>query len=65
MKNKNEQLELTIRNLGAPSRPQSKFKNQNSKIASFWFQRMRQIVDSATDWRRTPPARPEQIWFHQ
>jgi hypothetical protein len=31
--------------------------------ASWWFQRMRQIVDLACDWQPVPPARPEQIWF--
>jgi hypothetical protein len=59
MKNKNEQLEL-IQNCKSPSRP-----NRRRDRASFWFQRMRQIVDSATGWRPTPPARPKQTWFHQ
>ena len=31
--------------------------------ASWWFHRMRQIVDRACDWQPVPPARPEQIWF--
>ncbi len=31
--------------------------------AQWWFQRMRQIVDRATDWQPAPPARPVQIWF--
>ncbi len=31
--------------------------------AHLWFQRMRQIVDRATDWQPCPPPRPEQIWF--
>ena len=31
--------------------------------AQWWFQRMRQIVDRATDWRPAPPPRPVQIWF--
>jgi len=31
--------------------------------AQWWFHRMRQIVDRATDWQSTPPPRPVQIWF--
>jgi hypothetical protein len=31
--------------------------------ARWWFERMRQIVDRATDWQPVPPPRPEQIWF--
>lgn len=31
--------------------------------AQWWFQRMRQIVDRATDWQPAPPPRPVQIWF--
>ena len=31
--------------------------------AQWWFQRMRQIVDRATDWQSAPAPRPVQIWF--
>jgi hypothetical protein len=31
--------------------------------AQWWFQRMRQVVDRATDWRPVPAPRPEQIWL--
>jgi hypothetical protein len=31
--------------------------------AQWWFDRMRRVVDRATDWRPAPPARPEQVWF--
>ena len=31
--------------------------------ARWWFQRMRQVVERATDWQQAPPARPEQIWL--
>ena len=31
--------------------------------AAWWFRRMRQIVDSACEWRAALPARPEQIWL--
>src|SRR5687767_1989087 len=29
--------------------------------AAWWFQQMRRVVDSAVEWRPTPPARPEQV----
>jgi len=31
--------------------------------AGWWFQRMRQVVDKAADWRQCPVAHPEQIHF--
>jgi hypothetical protein len=31
--------------------------------AQWWFARMRQIVDRATDWEPAPPPRPVQISF--
>ena len=50
MKNKNEQLELIQnQNCKSPLR-----RNRRRDRAAFWFARMRQLVDSATDWRRLP-----------
>jgi len=31
--------------------------------AQWWFQRMRQVVERATDWSPAPDPPPEQIWF--
>jgi hypothetical protein len=31
--------------------------------ASWWFQRMREIVDRACDWEPMLAPRPEQTWF--
>jgi hypothetical protein len=31
--------------------------------AEWWFRRMRQIVDLASDWQPAPPPRPVQIWL--
>jgi hypothetical protein len=31
--------------------------------SQWWFNRMRQIVESVPDWRPAPPGRPEQMWF--
>jgi hypothetical protein len=38
-------------------------RQQRQTRARWWFQRMRQIVDRATDWQPAPPPRPVQIWF--
>ena len=58
MNNKSEQLQL-----GSCLRSsKSKFKNQKSKMAKLWFNRMRQIVDSAPDWPVQPrPLQPPLI----
>jgi hypothetical protein len=39
------------------------FRKRKQSRAQWWFQRMRQIVDRATDWQSAPPPRPVQIWF--
>ncbi len=57
MKTKNEQLELTIESICGASLPQSKIKNRSSKISTWWFARMRQLVDSARDWPESPESR--------
>ncbi len=31
--------------------------------ASWWFDRMRRIVEGALDWQPAPAPRPEQIWL--
>ena len=33
--------------------------------ARWWFQKMRQVVNSACDWQPAPPPQPEQIWFQE
>ena len=38
-------------------------RQRKQSRAQWWFQRMRQIVDRATDWQSAPPPRPVQIWF--
>jgi hypothetical protein len=38
-------------------------RQRRQSRARWWFERMRQIVDRATDWQTGPPPRPEQIWF--
>lgn len=39
------------------------YRQQKQKRAQWWFHRMRQIVERATDWQPAPPPRPVQIWF--
>jgi hypothetical protein len=47
---------------GYPPRSLNRHQRRGGR-AGWWFQRMRQIVDRATDWEPAPPARPEQAWF--
>lgn len=57
----NQQMELglgsaqVIQRTSRPSRRLSRGR--------WWFEQMRQVVDSALDWQSAPPARPEQIWL--
>jgi len=53
------QMEMSF---GRIERVDSRGQNRQNR-AQWWFRRMRQIVDLATDWRPTPPPRPVQIWF--
>jgi hypothetical protein len=36
---------------------------RRSSRAQWWFQRMRQLVERATDWEPAALPRPEQIYF--
>jgi hypothetical protein len=47
---------------GQANRSGSRRQRKQSR-AQWWFQRMRQIVDRATDWQPAPRPRPVQIWF--
>jgi hypothetical protein len=38
-------------------------RHRGMSRARWWFARMRQMVDSATDWEPAPPARPVQSSF--
>ena len=53
------QLEMSF---GQAERFYSRNQRRLSR-AQWWFERMRQIVERAADWRPAPPPRPEQIWF--
>jgi hypothetical protein len=57
----NGQLELSLAN-AAGYHPVSQRQRRLSR-ARWWFERMRQVVDSAIDWAPAPPPRPEQVWF--
>jgi hypothetical protein len=56
----NAQLELSF---GARSLRSTPTTTRRASIRNpqWWFQRMRQIVDRALDWKPAPPPRPEQI----
>ena len=54
------QLELGFKNAGpVPLRPQAQRRHR----ANWWFNRMRNIVDRAFDWKPVATPRPEQIWL--
>jgi hypothetical protein len=55
------QLELALAGASAPQLAGSRTRRQSR--ASWWFQRMRQIVEQACDWQPVLAPRPEQIWF--
>ena len=38
-------------------------RRERQNRAQWWFRRMRQIVDLASDWQPAPPPRPVQVWF--
>jgi hypothetical protein len=63
MKIKKNQLELGLRNQRpCPSKVR---RSRRLHRASLWFNRMRQVVDSAMDHHPAPAPRSEQIWFLQ
>ncbi len=53
------QLEMSF----AGARGCASARQRRLSRAQWWFQRMRQVVDGARDWRPAPAPRPEQIWF--
>jgi hypothetical protein len=57
----NLQMELGLGN--ARRCPSASRRQRKSTRAHWWFERMREAVDHALDWRPAPPARPEQIYF--
>ena len=38
-------------------------KRQRALRASWWFERMRAVVDCAFNWSAAPQPRPEQFWL--
>ena len=55
------QLELGL--TAVSTAPNAGHLRSRRSRASWWFQRMRQIVDRACDWQPVPAPRPEQTWF--
>ena len=56
-----QQMELGFDNMLSSGLMAAQQRRANR--ASWWFERMRQIVDRAMDWEPAPLARPEQTWF--
>ena len=57
----NGQLEMSFANGRGCQTIDRRQKRLNR--AQWWFQRMRQVVEYATDWAPAPIPPPEQIWF--
>jgi len=55
-----EQMELGLNGLGDSRSPR---RQGRASRGQWWFERMRRIVASATDWEPAPPARPEQTYL--
>jgi hypothetical protein len=55
------QLELGF--AGVAVRAAAGPRSRRLSRANWWFQRMRQLVDRATDWQPALPVRPQQIWL--
>jgi len=53
-----QQLEMSF-DASASFRPRIRPRRQSR--AQWWFDRMRDVVDQALDWRPAPTPRPEQI----
>jgi hypothetical protein len=56
-----QQLEITFDG-STQCRPRFRSQQRRTK-ARWWFDQMRNIVDTAFDWTATRPPRPEQIYF--
>jgi hypothetical protein len=59
--NRINQMELSLTGKGARRGRQA--RQTRRQRAQWWFARMRQVVDSALEWRPAPPARPEQVYM--
>jgi hypothetical protein len=59
----NQQMELGLGK--ARVCPSFNRRQPRQSRANWWFNRMREVVDKATDWRSVPAARPQQIWFNE
>jgi len=55
------QMELGFKNACRQASLSARQKRLNR--ASWWFNRMRNVVDRAFDWKVAPAAKPEQIWL--
>ena len=60
IENTRSQLDLSLNGSPACERPAWRRRQMLRSRAAWWFHQMRRAVDSAVDWRPTPPPRPEQ-----
>ncbi len=57
----NDQMELGF--AGGPACPRVEQRERRKSKARWWFDKMKRVVEQATDWKPTPRFRPEQIWL--
>jgi hypothetical protein len=60
IENTRGQLDLGFNGVAAGERPAWRRRQILRSRAAWWFQQMRCAVNGATEWRPSPPARPEQ-----
>jgi hypothetical protein len=60
IENTRSQLDLGFSGAAACERAAWRRRQILRSRAAWWFQQMRRAVDSAVQWRPSPPARPEQ-----
>jgi hypothetical protein len=57
----NKQMELEL--AGGPVCPRVVQRERRQSRARWWFDKMKRVVERATDWKPAPRFRPEQIWL--
>lgn len=59
----NPQLEMSLDPARRSTSSRQRKASRPRAQAQWWFRKMRDVVDSALDWRPAPPARPEQTYL--
>ena len=60
--NTENQMQITFDGQ-TPTRPEPRNRQTRFERARWWFRRMHEVVEQATDWKEIPPPRPEQTYL--